>query len=229
MQYGNAVDLSRQGSQKLVQSDDTNKFMHGDFLKFSGCLPAAFDSVKLQMSYEQEKHRRNEVEKYMSAFRPVSKEVGVPPGVAPDFKLRLSSGSDEAERDVASPAPQSDHSDAASGVDPLEELPAAGADLTALRAAAAEHDDVDINVTDVEQNEAPPHDINKNDLSTKRETDAVAENSMLPEPEATTAPKVSHATFIFITLARWINSLLIVNLEGIYIRILPIWSRNLCW
>ncbi len=167
IQYGNAMDLSRQGSQKLSQADEPSKYMHSDILKLNGCLSTPVESAKPQL-YEQDRNRRSDVAKYMSAFRPVSKEGFF---VAGDYKQRkLTHCGEDMEHDALSPVAHSDHSDA-SGYDVLD-----------AQAGVTEHDDVDINVTDVEQNErlASPHDINKNDV-TKAEN---ATETLLEEANA---------------------------------------------
>ena len=174
MQYGNAVDLSRQG-QKMSQVEDANKYMHNEFFKLNGCLPTGVEPSKLQVSFEHEKNMRNDVEKYMSAFRPVNKDGLFTLG---DYKqLRLSSGSEELEQDAMSPNAQSEHSDG-SGYD-LEEH------------VSAEPEDTDINVTDIEQNESnsSPHDINKNDVSKAD----VPRDNCLPGPEKKDLPPTSNS------------------------------------
>ena len=153
MQYGSAVDLSRQGTQKISQVEDANKYMHNEFLKLNGCFPSTLDSSKLQASMEHEKNKRNDVEKYMSAFRPVNKEG---PFTLGDYKqLRLSSGSEEIDQDAMSPNTQSEHSDESGYELMMEE-----------QAVCPDTEDADINVTDIEQSDSvsSPRDINKNDL-----------------------------------------------------------------
>ena len=177
MQYGNAVDLSRQGAQKISQIEDANKYMHNEFLKINGCFPTAVDSSKLQVSFEHEKNKRNDVEKYMSAFRPVNKDG---PFTLGDYKqLRLSSGSEEIDQEAMSPNAQSEQSDG-SGYDLMEEQ------------VCAEPEETDINVTDIEQNDSvpSPHDINKNNMS---KAECPNSQPVSPVPEKDMEPKTNNA------------------------------------
>ena len=177
MQYGNAVDLSRQGAQKISQIEDANKYMHNEFLKINGCFPTAVDSSKLQVSFEHEKNKRNDVEKYMSAFRPVNKDG---PFTLGDYKqLRLSSGCEEIDQEAMSPNAQSEQSDG-SGYDLMEEQ------------VCAEPEETDINVTDIEQNDSvpSPHDINKNNMS---KAECPNSQSVSPVAEGDMEPKTNNA------------------------------------
>ncbi len=137
MQYGNAIDMSRQDVPKFNTSEDVHKYVNADMFKMtSSCFPQSLDT-KMKLTDTETVHK-NEVDKYMSAFRPVNKDG---PFTVGDYKqLRLSAGSDEIDNNLLSPATQSESD--TSGMDLIDE------------AGCQELDEADINVTDVEHHEA---------------------------------------------------------------------------